>query len=230
MSAAGGPTLVDPGRIHIIGVAKSTIQRESHGNCNLSYSFQVSADGYIEGPNGDLSWALVDEELHRHFNDQEIATDTLLYGRRLYQLMAGYWPIADRNPDLPDYMREYAQIWKSKPKIVFSRTLDRVEWNSRLATATIGEEITRLKEKTDALFSIGGATLAGSVIRLGLVDEYWLYVNPVILGAGKAMFPASNDMIRLRPVESRTFGSGVVLLRYSADHPADGTTGPESTA
>ena len=180
------------------------------------YSFQVSADGYIEDSNGKLDWALVDEELHRHFNDQERATDKLLYGRRLYQLMANYWPTADRDPKLPDYMREYAEIWKSKPKIVFSTTLNRADWNSRIATGRVDEEVARLKEEPGARYSVGGCTLAASLIKRGMIDEYWMYVNPVILGGGKPMFPSLRDRIRLRLEASRTFNDGVVLLRYSA--------------
>jgi dihydrofolate reductase len=195
--------------------------REGSNMATVIYSMQVSADGYIEGPGGELDWAIVDEELHRHFNDQERATDTLLYGRRLYELMASYWPTADSNPETPDYMREYAEIWKSKPKIVFSATLDRVEWNSRLAETTVGEEIGRLKEQSATLISIGGATLAAGAIELGLVDEYWLYMNPVILGGGKPMFPRLDDRIALRLVGTRAFSSGVVLVRYSSDAPAD---------
>ena len=137
----------------------------------------------------------------------------------MYELMAGCWPTADGNPELPDYMREYSVIWKSKPKVVFSSTLDRVDWNSRLATMTVAEEVATLKQRPDAVYSVGGATLAASVIELGLVDEYWLYVSPVILGGGKPMFPRLHDAIRLRLAATRTFRSGVVLLRYTKEAP-----------
>lgn len=183
------------------------------------YSMQVSLDGYVEGPKGDLDWAIVDKELHRHFNDEERRTDTFLYGRRLYQLMAGYWPTAEEDPATPDYMVEYARIWKSKPKVVFSRTLDRVEWNSRLVREDVVEEVAKLKEQPGRS-SVGGPTLASALIPLGLIDEYRLYVNPVVLGGGKAMFPANGQAISLRLVETREFRSGVVLLRYEQSRTA----------
>lgn len=178
------------------------------------YSMQMSLDGYIEDANGGLDWANVDEELHRHFNDEERANDTLLYGRRLYELMAGYWPTADRDPATPDYVVEYAQIWKSKSKVVFSKTLDRVEWNSRLVRDDVGAEVARLKEQPGGQLSVGGATLASSLIRLGLVDECCVYIHPVVLGGGKPMFPTLDESVPFRFVETRTFGNGVVLLRY----------------
>jgi dihydrofolate reductase len=180
----------------------------------LVYGMQLSLDGYIEGPNGDLSWNRVDEELHRHFNEQEREAELLLYGRRLYELMAAYWPTARDDESLPDYMREYSEIWRSKPKVVFSGTLEGVEWNSRLVKGPVGEEVARLKAEHDGSLSVGGATLAGELIALGLVDEFQLYLTPVILGGGKSMFGPVPESTDLRLVETRTFASGVVLLRY----------------
>jgi dihydrofolate reductase len=176
----------------------------------------VSLDGFIESANGDLDWTLVDQELHQHFNDLEKATDVLLYGRRLYETMAAFWPTADENPSAPPYEVEYARIWKSKPKIVFSRTLDQVGWNSRLSRGNIAEEVNRLKEQPDITMSVGGAGLAATLMQHRLIDEYRLYVVPTILGGGKPMFGQLPDRINLRLVETHTFGNGVVLLRYEA--------------
>jgi dihydrofolate reductase len=111
----------------------------------LIYGMMVSLDGFTEGPNGELDWHVIDEELHSHFNALENSMSTLLYGRRLYQTMAAYWPTADQNPSASDYEVEYGRIWQAKPKIVFSKTLDKVEWNSRLAREVNPEEISRLK-------------------------------------------------------------------------------------
>ena len=91
------------------------------------YSMSVSLDGFIETPGRDLDWVVIDEELHRYFNDEARDQAAFLYGRRMYQLMAGYWPTADDDPAIPAYMAEWAAIWREKPKVVFSRTLDRVE-------------------------------------------------------------------------------------------------------
>ena len=177
------------------------------------YSMFVSLDGFIEGPNRDLDWHIVDEELHKYVNDQERALDTHLYGRRMYEVMS-YWQTADTNPSSPEYEVEYAHIWKSIPKIVFSKTLERVEGNARLVWEDVVEEVTRLKEQPGKDLEVGGAHLASTLIQSGLVDEYRIYVHPVILGTGTPMFPALDEGIKLRLVETHTFSSGVVFLRY----------------
>lgn len=177
------------------------------------YSMFVSLDGFIEGPNRDLDWHIVDEELHKYVNDQERGIDTHLYGRRMYEVMS-YWQTADTNPSSPEYEVEYAHIWKSIPKIVFSKTLERVEGNARLVRENIAEVIAKLKEQPGKDLGLGGANIAATFLRLGLIDEYRLYVHPVVLGGGAPMFPALDDRINLRLVETRAFGSGVVLLRY----------------
>jgi dihydrofolate reductase len=178
------------------------------------YAMSVSLDGFIEAADGDLSWSFPDEELHQHFNDLESTIDVHLYGRRLYENMAAFWPAADENPSAPQYEIEYARIWRNMPKIVFSKTLDQVGWNSRLVRGNIAEEVNKLKEQSGNDLSVGGAGLASSFMQLGLIDEYRLYIHPVVLGGGKPMFRPLQDQINLRLVETRTFGSGVVLLRY----------------
>ena len=180
----------------------------------VMYAMSASLDGFVEAADGDLSWSYPDEELHKYFNDLESTIDLHLYGRRLYENMAAYWPTADENPDAPEYEIEYARIWKTMPKIVFSKTLERVEWNSRLVREDIAGEVSRLKAMPGGAMSVGGTEIAASFMELGLIDEYRLYVHPVILGGGKPVFHALHDPIHLRLVETRTFGSGVVLLRY----------------
>jgi dihydrofolate reductase len=173
----------------------------------------VSLDGYIESPN-DNTWSLPDEELHRHYNELEASTDLFLYGRGLYEVMAGYWPTAEEDPAAHEVEREYARIWKPKPKIVFSTTLEQVGWNSRLVRDNVAEEVGRLKAQPGLTMSVGGPGLAASLMQLGLIDEFRLYVHPVILGGGKPMFTPLREKIDLRLVETQRFGSGVVLLRY----------------
>jgi dihydrofolate reductase len=180
----------------------------------VMYAMSVSLDGFIEAPNGDIGLSAPDEELHKHFNDLESTIDTQLYGRRLYENMAAYWPTADENPSAPEHVLEYARIWRNMPKIVFSMTLDKVAWNSRLVRGSIAEEVKKLKAQPDKYMSIGGAEIASAFMQLGLIDEYRLYFHPVILGGGKPMFRPLHDKINLQLVETRTFGSGVVLLRY----------------
>ena len=181
---------------------------------NVIYAMSVSLDGFIEAANGDLRWSDPDEELHKHFNDWEAMIDIHLYGRRLYENMAAYWPTAGENPSAPKVEIEYARIWKEMKKIVFSKTLKKVGWNSQLVSENIAEEINRLKAQPGKDMSVGGAGLASTFMQLGLIDEYCLYVHPIILGGGKRMFPLLRDKINLQLVETRTFGSGVVFLRY----------------
>lgn len=180
----------------------------------LSYALLVSLDGFIESKDGSLSWAVPDEELHQHFNDQEREIGLFLYGRRMYETMAAFWPTVYVNSAFPQYIIEYAQIWKDKPKLVFSQTMEQVGWNARLVRGDIATEVRKLKEQPGAEMSVGGAAIAAALMQSGLIDEYALYVHPVILGGGKPMFAALREAIDLRLVETRTFGSGVVLLRY----------------
>jgi dihydrofolate reductase len=196
------------------------VAREEYGLRKVIYAMSLSLDGFIEAANGDLSWSNPDEELHEHFNDLESMIDIHLYGRRLYENMAAYWPTADENPSASQNEIEYARIWRNMPKVVFSRTLDQVGWNSRLVRENIAEEVNKLKDQPAAedqpgkYLSVGGAELASSFMRLGLIDEYRLYIHPIILGGGKPMFPQLPNKVDLRLVETRTFGLGVVLLRY----------------
>lgn len=177
------------------------------------YAMSVSLDGFIETAGGDIGWSYPDAELHRHFNEHESTIDTHLYGRRLYEAMTAFWPTPDENPSAPDVEIDYARTWKQKQRIVFSRTLTQVGWNSQLFRGDIAEEINRLKAQPGKDMSLGGANLAATFMQLGLIDEYRLYVFPVILGSGKPMFPDLRDKIELKLVETRAFGSGVVLLR-----------------
>ncbi|MCC7353301.1 MAG: dihydrofolate reductase [Anaerolineae bacterium] len=178
------------------------------------YSLIVSLDGFIETPNRSLDWHSIDEEIHSFVNAQVREMGAFLYGRRLYEVMASFWPTADTDPAAPAYEVEFARIWRDKPKIVFSKTLEKVEWNSRLVRDNIGQEVTRLKAQPGKDMGLGGANIASTFMRLGLIDEYRLYVHPVILGAGTPFFPALDKRINLRLVETHTFGSGVVYLRY----------------
>ncbi|OGO30219.1 MAG: hypothetical protein A2Z16_03040 [Chloroflexi bacterium RBG_16_54_18] len=182
----------------------------------VMYGMSISLDGYIEDAKGSLSWHIIDDELHSHFNRLESLVDMHLYGRQLYELMAAYWPEADKNPAAQQVEVEYAEIWRNKPKVVFSSTLKQVEWNSRLVSGGAGEEVRRLKEQPGNYLSVGGAQLASSLTRLGLVDEFWLYYQPVVLGSGKPMFQFLPEAVRLELIDSQRFGSGVVLLKYRA--------------
>jgi dihydrofolate reductase len=177
------------------------------------YVTSLSLDGYIEAFTVDQSWAFPDKELHRHFNDLEQEMGTLLYGRRMYELMVAFWPTADQNPSAPQYVIDYAHIWKSVPKVVFSKTLDSVDWNSRLVKDDARAEVARLKALPGKDLSIGGLTLASDLAAAGLIDEYRLYYVPILLGSGKTAFANLSRGVELQPIEAHTFRSGTVLLR-----------------
>jgi len=181
------------------------------------YAMNVSLDGFVEGPNRELDWSTPDEELHRFWNDQTRETGTFLYGRRLYELMADFWPTADADPSAPEYVVEFARMWRDMPKVVFSTTLEKVDWNSRLVRDDVAEEVARLKAQPGKDMEVAGPSLASTFMRLGLIDEYRPVVHPVVLGNGTPFFPALDDTIGLRLVETRTFGSGVVYLRYQRE-------------
>ncbi|HEX6077836.1 MAG TPA: dihydrofolate reductase family protein [Micromonosporaceae bacterium] len=186
----------------------------------IIYMMSVSVDGFMEGPNREIDWHQVDEELHRHFNEQLSVMGGFLSGRVTHELMAGFWPTADTDPSSTDSMREFAGIWRDMPKIVFSRTLERADWNTTVVREFDAEEMKELKAQPGGDLVLGGADLAVAFMRYDLIDEYRIYVHPVIIGRGKPMFQPSDFKADLRLTETRTFGNGVVLLRYSrADEP-----------
>lgn len=174
----------------------------------------VSLDGFIEGPQRELDWHMVDDELHSHFNEQLSAMGAFLNGRVMYELMAGFWPTADQDPASTRPMVEFARIWRNMAKIVFSRTLERADWNATVVREVIPGEIMKLKAQPGGDMALGGAAIAAAFMRHDLVDEYRLYVHPVVIGRGKPLFQPSDARINLKLAETRSFGNGVVLLRY----------------
>jgi dihydrofolate reductase len=137
-----------------------------------------------------------------------------LDGRITYQLMAGFWPTADTDPASTEPVVEFARIWRDMPKIVYSRTLQQAGWNTTIVREVVPEEVMALKTQPGGDMALGGANLAATFMRHGLIDEYRLYVHPVLIGRGRPLFQPSDVAIKLRLIETRTFGNGVVLLRY----------------
>ncbi|MEE2568749.1 dihydrofolate reductase family protein [Pseudarthrobacter sp. J64] len=174
----------------------------------------LSLDGFFEGPDQDLSWSLVDEELHQHFNDECNALAGYLEGRVTHELMADFWPTADQDPDVSPVMAEYAGIWREKPKFVFSRTLTSVPWSTEVISDVVPEHIEELKARMGGDLAVGGPNLAASFMRHGLIDEYRLYIHPVVIGKGKRLFQLPDQVLNLEFAGTRTFGNGVVQLRY----------------
>jgi dihydrofolate reductase len=176
------------------------------------YSMSASLDGFIAGPDGDIGWAAPDEELLKFHNQQTRQIGAHLLGRGLYEDMLP-WQTAETTRSNPAEL-EFARIWKPIPKVVFSATLEQVEGNARLASDDVAGEVAKLKEAPgEGVISVGGAGLASTLIKLDLIDEYRLFVNPVVLGGGTPYFPALDRRIELELLETRTFGSRVVYLR-----------------
>jgi dihydrofolate reductase len=181
---------------------------------SVTYSMSVSLDGYIVGPDGDFDWTGPDEEVFRFWIDEIREVGVHLMGRRLYETML-YWETADQDPSLDDAELEWAALWKPLPKVVFSTTLSAVQGNARLASGGLAEEIERLRaERGEGDIAIGGATLAAEAAGLGLIDEYRAMVYPVLVGGGIPFFPQRERRVDLDLVETRTFSSRVVYLRY----------------
>ncbi len=178
----------------------------------LIYSMTVSLDGYIAAPDGAIDWSVPDEDLFRFHTEQVRELGVHLCGRRLYETMV-YWETAEESPLVAEHV-EFAQIWKALPKVVFSTTLQSVVGNTRLASDGVGEEVSRLKEQSGRDIAVGGAGLAGTCMKLGLIDEWRLFVSPVLLGGGTPYFTTLDERLSLELVETKTFGSRVVYLRY----------------
>ena len=177
------------------------------------YSMSVSLDGFIAGPGGEIDWGEPDEELHRFHNARTRDLGAHLCGRRLYEVMT-YWETAEESPSAAEHEIEFARIWKALPKVVFSRTLQSVQGNWRLVREGVVEEVARLKQQAGGDLGVGGAGLASTLIEANLVDEYQLSVCPVVLGRGTPYFPSLQERIGLELIETRTFGSRVVYVRY----------------
>jgi dihydrofolate reductase len=181
---------------------------------SVVYSAVVSLDGFIEGPNRELDWHRVDEEFHTFANDLEREVGVHLYGRRTWEMMHAFWQTADTNASYPDFVIEYARLWKPIPKIVFSTTLTEVKDNARLAQGSIADEIAALEVPSGKNIQVSGAGLASSLIRRGLIDEFLLFVQPVILGRGTPMFPLVDQRTSLELRDTRQFASGAMFLHY----------------
>jgi dihydrofolate reductase len=179
---------------------------------NVVLSMQVSLDGFIARPKGELDWHLVDGEVNEYAKDLLNSFDTLVFGRVTYELMASYWPTAITNDPAE---AQIAERLNTLPKVVFSRTLKKVEWrNSRLAQGGIVEEILKMKEQPGKDIGIGGTSIVTVLAPLGLIDEYRILLVPVVLGSGKPLFNDIKDRIELKLRTTKTFGSGLVLLDY----------------
>ena len=186
---------------------------------NVYLFMSLSLDGYFEGPNHDLSWINVDDEFNKFAIEQLKEADLELFGRRTYQLMEAWWPKVTQDPKASEEDLEIASLINNENKIVFSRTLDKVEekdnWrNVRLVHEFDPEEVKRLKQLPGKGIGVGGSELAVSLIKNGLIDEFRFMISPVVIGQGTPIFKGLNQKLDLELVNARTFESGNVLLSY----------------
>ena len=178
----------------------------------LIHSMSVSVDGFIADREGAFGWTAPSEELFQFHITQVRELGGFLCGRRLYETMLVWETDPSLRDDEPG--AEFADIWCAIPKVVFSRTLDRVEGNARLAKASLTEEAAAALDATDKDVAIGGAGLAAAAIELGLVDELRLFRYPIVVGGGTPFLPPVTDHVTLDLIETRTFGSRVIFERY----------------
>jgi dihydrofolate reductase len=179
----------------------------------LIYSAITSLDGYVADENGNFDWAAPDEEVHTFVNDLERSIGTYLYGRRIYETMV-YWETAHTLPDQPPFIQDFAGIWQAADKIVYSKTLDTPSSaRTRIERDFDPDAVRRMKASAERDISVGGPDLATQAIKAGLVDEYQLFLTPIIVGGGKQSLP-DNVRLELKLLDERRFGNGVVHLHY----------------
>jgi dihydrofolate reductase len=181
--------------------------------CKIIYKTNVSLNGLIEMPGNPPDWVIADEELFRYMSNRERQVGGYLWGRMMYENNRALWSTADIQ-SMEDYVVDYAQIWQQIPAIVFSSTLERVEGNARLERGDPVAVVTRLKAQPGPDLSVGGVQLASALIQAGQVDEFHIYFQPIILGAGRPIYPALDEAVRLKLVETHIFQTGIVYLRY----------------
>jgi dihydrofolate reductase len=178
----------------------------------LIYSVIESLDGYVADENGNFDWAEPDEEVHAFVNDLERPVGTYLYGRRMYEVMNA-WETMEL-ADQPAFIQDFAAMWRAADKIVYSRTLEKAESKkTRIERDLDPEAVRQLKASLEADITIGGPNLAAEAMRAGLVDEWHLFVAPVVVGGGTSSFP-DNLRLDLELVDERRFANGMVFLRY----------------
>lgn len=183
----------------------------------------ITIDGFFAGPNGELDWFIWDDEMAKFSIDQLKTVDTILLGRVTYQLFADYWPTPAAYKENPII----APMMNDLPKIAFSKTLNKAEWNnSSLVKGDIAEEISRLKQQPGKdMVIFGSGTIVSAFAKLGLIDLYRLIVNPVVLGKGKPLFKNMDNKLRLKLLNAKAQSSGNVILEYEPTKDKPSTSG-----
>lgn len=183
------------------------------------YWMNISVDGYIErdaGENGGGDWMLITEQLHREFNSRAKALTMMVQGRSVFEIMDPFWPNARSDSSLPDYLREYGEIWTNKPKVLVSRTRTTAEHNTRVIGGDDAiAQLAELRASSEGDIGVGGATLASQLQRAHLLDELLLFIHPAWLGCGRPLFDEPSEQVDLKLLEHRLFEGGVAMQRYA---------------
>ena len=179
---------------------------------NVSLDLKIE---YLLDEQGGGSWMRIGETLHREFNARARALTVGIEGRKVYETMENFWPAARTDEDMPDYIREYGEIWTSTPKILVSRTRTSAEHNTRIIGDDAISELARVRAEGDGDIGVGGAGIATQLLRAGLLDELLLFTHPVVLGAGRPLFDEPVEPIELDLLEQQSFEQGVTMHRYA---------------
>lgn len=183
---------------------------------NLIFFMHASLDGFVSGPNGELSWAKVNDEIFDFVATMTDQADTALYGRKTYDMMQSYWPTAADQPNASKHDKEHAKWYKDVSKVVLSKTLKENELeNTTVISNQLSENILTIKNQAGKnILIFGSPTASHSLLAEGLIDEFWIFVNPVLLGQGIPLFKNITETTPLNLLESKTFACGVIALHY----------------
>jgi len=179
----------------------------------------ISLDGFVAGPNGEMNWIKVDEEIFDHVGKRISEGDTALYGRVTYQMMQSYWPTAGDEPDASKHDIEHSKWYKKVHKVVLSKTMKGAELtNTTIIGDNLSDWINEIRKQSGPdILLFGSPTATHSLIQLNLIDGYWLFVNPIILGRGIPLFADIKEKIKLKLLTTRQFTCGVTELNYTVD-------------
>ncbi len=176
----------------------------------------TSLDGFVAGPNGELNWAKLDDEIFDFVATMTAHADTALYGRVTYQLMESYWPKAGEQPNATKHAIEHSKWYNKVSKVVLSKTINEAGLiNTKVISDQLKDNINKIKKQEgENILIFGSPGASQSLLNEGLIDEFWLFVNPIILGKGMPLFKNITGTTKLKLADSKTFASGVIALHY----------------
>jgi dihydrofolate reductase len=183
----------------------------------LIFFMHTSLDGFVAGLNGEMGWIKVDDAMFDFVGTMTDQADTALYGRVTYQMMESYWPTAGEKPNASKHDIEHSRWYNKVSKIVLSRTIKDIgQSNTKVISENISENINKLKQQDGKnILIFGSPSASNSILNLGLVDEFWIFLNPILLGQGIPLFKDISESVKLRLIETKTFDVGVIALHYT---------------